>query len=417
MSRRSNQFIFWLLGAVVLTAAFLWTSSFVFPNWWAVSYDLAAIGKVSNLVASSTPAAPEVRHLATPKAVKALYMTQCAAASPSLRDHLIRLADETEINSIVVDLKDYSGAVVFDSSTKIAGGQGCTYSAFPELIKTLHEHNLYVIGRLTVFQDPLYTKTHPDQAVQSAASGGAWKDRKGLSFVDVSAKPYWDYVVKLAQEAYELGVDELNFDYVRYPSDGNMADTRFIKNGSSKAENLELFFKHLTSALPAPVLSADLFGMTTTNTDDLNIGQVLERALPYFDYVAPMVYPSHYPPQFNGWADPNKHPYDIVYFSLARAVARTVASTTPTISLAYQPIISATSSTSTPPLPKLYQKPAYSANKIRPWLQDFDYPVVYTSAMVRTQIQATYDAGLNSWMLWDPANQYTPSALQVEPQG
>lgn len=415
MNQRFNSWLWSALLVVLVTAAFLWISSFFFPAWWSTSYQLAA---VETRAASSTPVqplVPAVPHLATPSVVKSLYMTQCAAASPSLRDHLLKLADDTEINSMVVDLKDYSGTVVFASPTALPGGRGCTYHDLPKLLQTLHEHGLYVIGRLTVFQDPLYTKTYPEQAVQSAG-GGVWHDRKGLAFVDVSSEPYWIYVEKLAQEAYALGVDEVNFDYVRYPSDGNMADARYRNTGSSHAENLEKFFAALTRTLrestPKLVLSADLFGMTTTNLDDLNIGQVLERALPYFDFIAPMVYPSHYPPKFNGWADPNEHPYDIVYYSLSRAVARTIASTTPIASFAYQPIIAATSSTSTPNLPKLYQKPVYSAQKIRPWLQDFDYPVTYTSAMVRTQIQATYDVGLTSWMMWDPANKYTSSVYQ-----
>ncbi|MEK9201846.1 MAG: putative glycoside hydrolase, partial [Patescibacteria group bacterium] len=128
------------------------------------------------------------------------------------------------------------------------------------------------------------------------------------------------------------------------------------------------------------VISADLFGMTTTNTDDLNIGQVLERTLPYFDYIAPMVYPSHYPKTFLGFSNPAEKPYEVIKYSLDSAVTR--ASTTP--------------------------------QKIRPWLQDFDLGAVYTKEMVRAQIQATYDAGLTSWMLWDAANTYTRGALLPE---
>ena len=129
--------------------------------------------------------------------------------------------------------------------------------------------------------------------------------------------------------------------------------------------------------------SADLFGMVTTNTDDLNIGQVLENAAPYFDYIAPMVYPSHYPPNFNGWKNPNNYPYEIIKFSMGSAVTRLEnASTTPL--------------------------------KLRPWLQDFDYGGDYDAADVRAQIQATYDVGLTSWMLWDPSNKYTREALKSE---
>jgi hypothetical protein len=401
------------LGVVAVLAVAFWWSSAIFSSRWLLSYDSAATVKsaiVDDRAASSTIIVPLTIHQPKPETVKALYMTQCAATSPILNEHLLKLADETEINSMVVDVKDYSGTVIFaaNSKTAIIGGNGCTHQDFGNLIKILHEHNLYVIGRLTVFQDPLYTKTYPDQAVQSLAAGKArapapWRDRKGLSFVDVASRLFWDYIIALAREAYDLGVDEINFDYVRYPSDGNMADAGYLSTGKSKAENLELFFQYLNENLDF-TKSVDLFGMTATNYDDLNIGQVLERALPYFDYVAPMVYPSHYPPTFNGWANPNEHPYDIVYFSLSRAVARAVATTTSIASLAYEQAGTTT--------PTIYIKPAYDKNKIRPWLQDFDYPVTYTAEMVKAQIQATYDVGLDSWMLWDPANRYTPSALQ-----
>lgn len=411
----------WLTAGVILTATVFLLAVIVatlFPPWHrTVNYSAAT--------AVLPPALPVVRHQSTPEPLRALYLTQCAAASPTLREHLLRLATTTEINAIVVDLKDYSGTTVFSSTTALPGGGGCTYySGFADLVRQLHEREIYVIGRLTVFQDPVYTARYPSEAVGSRSSGGVWRDKKGLSFVDVSSASFRKYIVALAREAYDLGVDEINFDYIRYPSDGNMADAKYLTTGFSKAESLERFFIELTAALREPVLStaghseplklsADLFGMTATNYDDLNIGQVLERTLPYFDFVAPMVYPSHYPPRFNGWPDPNAVPYDIIYYSLSRAVERTTATTTPVASLAYTPITYASTSSSTLPAPHLYSKPAYPAGKIRPWLQDFDYPVAYTPAMVKAQIQATYDVGLTSWMLWDPRNEYTPSVLEL----
>lgn len=384
-------------------------AAFFLPRFWpAMSYSAIDLALQATSTPPAAPVPPQVPHLATPPAVKALYLTQCAASSPSFRDHVLGLAATTEVNAVVVDIKDYTGTVAFPSATAVPGGSGCTVGDFAALVKQMHEAGIYVIGRLTVFQDPLYTKTYPAQAVQSASTGAPWRDRKGLSFVDVGSKPFWDYIAALAMEAYELGVDEVNFDYVRYPSDGNMADARYQNLGASHAENLEQFFRYLDAKLkaesPQLVLSADLFGMTTTNYDDLNIGQVLERALPYFDYIGPMVYPSHYPAQFNGWPNPNVRPYDIVHFSLAKAVARTVATTTSIGALAYERIGTST--------PAVYRKPSYDKNKIRPWLQDFDYPVPYTAEMVRAQIQATYDVGLNSWMMWDPRNEYTRPAYQ-----
>ncbi len=406
--------LYYIIGAglavalVVVAVVLVWSRYDVPTN-----YLIGAPGATTSpaqILPPVPPAPPAATHVATPDAVKALYMTQCYASAPSLRDRLLKFAASTEVNSIVIDLKDYSGTVAFVSSTTIPGATGCVVKDFKELVEKMHEQGLYVIGRLTVFQDPLYTKAYPDQAVQSASSGGVWRDRKGLSFVDVSSKPYWEYITKLAREAYLLGVDEINFDYIRYPSDGNMKDTRYVQTGSSHPENLERFFMAVTAGVRAgfssssPKLSADLFGMTATNYDDLNIGQVLERALPYFDYIDPMVYPSHFPPNYNGWADPNKHAYDIIYYTMKKAVARTMATTSPVEALTHVRIGTST--------PARYEKPAYDKNKIRPWLQDFDYPVVYTAEMVRAQIQATYDAGLNSWLMWDPANRYTASAYK-----
>ena len=139
--------------------------------------------------------------------------------------------------------------------------------------------------------------------------------------------------------------------------------------------------------------------MVTTNSDDLNIGQVLERALPYFDYVAPMVYPSHYPKTFIGFSNPSAHPYEVVKHSMDFAVKRAVD--LDNIGIA----------TTSPMFDKITSK---SVKKLRPWLQDFDLGATYTAEMVRKQIQATYDSGLTSWMLWDAANTYTESALLKE---
>lgn len=346
---------------------------------------------------------PVAKHITTPDAVKAIYMSQCAAGTPSFRESLIKLLDTTELNSIVIDIRDYTGKIAFPTDNPVLKdmvSDECGARDMRDFIQLLHDKNIYVIGRITVFQNPYYTKVHPEQAVQHK-NGGVWKDRKGLAFVDVSATPYWDTVVELSKESYAIGFDELNYDYIRYPSDGDMAAAVYIKrDGKTKQELLEDFFKYLHDHVKpmGVVMSADLFGMTTTNTDDLNIGQVLERALPYFDYIAPMVYPSHYPKGFHNYNDVNANSYGIIHFSMSEAVRRTIAPTTGIPSMAYTRIGTST--------PALYEKPVYSASKMRPWLQDFDYPVPYTPAMVKEQIQANTDVGLNSYMFWDPGNKY-----------
>lgn len=271
-----------------------------------------------------------------------------------------------------------------------------------EFIAELHRKHIYVIGRITTFQNPYYTKLHPEQAVQKREGGGVWKDYKGLAFVDVGAKEYWDQVVELGKISYALGFDELNFDYVRFPSDGPMSQAYYSYDlGKPKAEVLEEFFKYLSEQFrpTGAVLSADLFGMSATNEDDLGIGQVLERALPYFDYIDPMVYPSHYPSGFNGYKKVDEHAYDIVHFAMVAAARRAIAGTTTVPALGEQPIASTS--------PQEYTKPVFAASKIRPWLQSFDYPVHYTPEMAADQIRATNDAGLKSYLFWDAGNKYT----------
>ena len=175
-----------------------------------------------------------------------------------------------------------------------------------------------------------------------------------------------------------------------------------------KNEVMRSFYQYIHQELsPLGItVSADVFGMTTTNSDDLNIGQILEDALPYFDYIAPMVYPSHYPPNFNGWKNPNDQSYNLIYFVLKRGAEREVATTTAVKTLTNERIGTST--------PAIYTHEAVDINKIRPWLQDFDYGGNYGPVEVRNQIKATYDAGLNSWMLWAPSNIYTKEALLVE---
>jgi hypothetical protein len=146
-------------------------------------------------------------------------------------------------------------------------------------------------------------------------------------------------------------------------------------------------------------MSVDLFGYAAVLTDDLGIGQQLERALPYFDYIAPMVYPSHYNKGFAGLSNPNSDPYKVVYTSMAEAARRATATSTSIASLSHTRIGTST--------PAVYEKPAYSPLKLRPWLQDFDYGKDYLPQDILDQTRATYDAGLTSWFFWDPANRYT----------
>lgn len=372
------------MGGGILLIIFL--INFVVPQYLQTRYKADAAEE--RFASSEGPVEIPVVHLVTPEPLKALYMTACVAATPSWRQSLKELIETTELNSVVIDIKDYSGTISFEP------GANCYTNDLKAFINELHKANIYVIGRIAVFQDSRYTSTHPELAVKSQSTGGVWKDRKGLSFVDVGAKPYWDYIVQISKASYELGFDELNFDYARYPSDGDMDDANFTwaNASSTRAEMLESFFSYLHENLQTYNLktSADLFGMTTTMTTDMGIGQVLEKALPYFDYIAPMVYPSHYPDNWNGFANPAERPYDVIKLAMSEGKRREEVLN-----------ISMGIATSTP-------------SKLRPWLQDFNLGATYTPEMVRAQIQATYDSGLSSWMLWSAANRYTEEALLPE---
>jgi hypothetical protein len=398
--------------------AFFSFSFFIGPKFFSSNYEYRAERKNENesksllekIIEPEPEIVPEViKYVPTPKQVKAIYMSACVASTKNFREDLVKLIDETELNSLIIDIKDYTGTISFDSGLEGDAGDGCRANDMKEFIKYLHEKDIYVIGRVTVFQDSFYTDHNPDLAVKKLSDGSVWTDFKGISFIEVGAKQYWDYILDLTKKSHEIGFDEINYDYIRFPSDGNMKDIYFpfsneiIKQnpGTGKAIALEEFFKYLHTEIEKynkdqknPVItSADLFGMTTTNSDDLNIGQVLERALPYFDYVAPMVYPSHYPKSFNGWADPNKVPYELILHVMTGGVDKVDA------------LKNATTT------PEWIQEKVHR-QQLRPWLQDFDYGGNYDIAEVQAQIKATYDSGLNSWMLWAPSNRYTRGALE-----
>ncbi len=424
-------------------AVLLVGGAFLVPEFTRVSYDpnnLSAkndaeenLEEKDKVVEEKVDTREVIQHQPLPETVKTIYMTSCVAGTPSFRDKLIILIEETEINSVIIDVKDYSGTISFPPLTESWNSAWqdarCGTSDMKELIAELHEKGIFVIARITVFQDPFYASVRPDLAVKRADRVSVWKDNKGLSFIDVAAQDYWDHIIDLSKDSYNIGFDELNFDYVRYPSDGPMSDIAFVHSdggpyGSDKQANLEAFFKYLNEKLDdenlfsdykhentgrassTPWTSADLFGMTTTNYDDLSIGQVQDRAAPYFDFIAPMVYPSHYPKSFLGLGNPNDYPYKVVYYAMKSGVDRMKSDTTP-----MQGFLHTRIGTSTP---AVYKKPVYDGNRLRTWIQDFDYGGDYDAADVRAQIQASMDAGVNSWMIWAPSNIYTKAALKLE---
>ena len=329
-----------------------------------------------------------VTHITTPAHVRAIYMSSWVAGTPSIRSRLVSLIDTTELNAIVIDVKDNTGVITWDSRMR-------DMDAF---IDELHTKNIYIIARVASFQDPHYVKLHPEEAVHSKKTGTIWKDRKGVPWVDTGSKKMWVYLENISKDAYARGFDEINLDYIRFPTDGVLPDMVFPISGErglyNKVNVVEDFYTYITGQLHKdgiPV-SGDVFGIITTSKGDISVlGQDFHVALRTFDYVAPMVYPSHYAVGTFGFQNPAKFPKEVIHEALMGAIiiADEVASSTG----------QATSSLRA---------------KIRPWYQDFDMGAVYTKEMVRAQIDAGEALGVNSWMLWDPSNKYTLGALKTQ---
>ncbi len=342
-----------------------------------------------------------------PTEIKAVYATNWSAATPSRLNYLVDLIDGTELNAIVVDIKDYSGYVGYDTAVPEAekyNAEEVRISDIDSLIRRLHEKNIYAIARTTIFQDPRLALARPDLAVQDKTTGGVWKDRKGLSWMDPASREVWDYNIAIVRDALSHGFDEINFDYIRFPSDGDIdaTDYPFWDEVTPASSVMRDFFRYLRQELPDARLSADLFGQTTVNYDDMGIGQIIEYAYESFDYVAPMIYPSHYISSFLNLGNPAAYPYEVVKYSMDSAVARLIN---------YNQQLATTTLTT-----NNYQL----KTKLRPWLQAFDLGAAYTPEMVREEIQATYDAAtsspalLNGFMLWSPSNVYDRRALNDE---
>lgn len=327
---------------------------------------------------------PTVQHLRTPEPLKAVYISSWVAGTQSFKNKVVGLIDRTEINAVIIDVKDNTGKLSFiphDPMLKELGVGEKRIRDIDALITELHAKNIYVIARIAVFQDPFYVKHNQSFAVRRT-NGDIWVDRKNVPWIDPGAVEYWDYIVRVGNEAYARGFDELNFDYIRFPSDGNLKDAVYpYSKQIAKREILIPFFEMLHTTYKDTVpISADVFGMTTVGMDDLGIGQMIVDFGPYFDYIAPMVYPSHYASGAFNFKNPASEPYEVVKRSMVEAVSR-------------------------------LESIGVSKHKLRPWLQDFNMGATYTKEMVRDQIKGTYDSGLTSWMLWDPANTYTEEAL------
>lgn len=357
------------------------------------------------VVQSGKDIAPQSQLPNPPDIIKAVYLTGWTAGSMNQTQRIIGMIKRTELNAVVIDVKDFSGYVSYAMAIPEVLSDGANAEiriAKPNaLIKLLHDNGVYAIARITVFQDPVLAKAHPEWALANKITGHTWTDNKGLAWMDPAGQGTRDYNISIAKDALSRGFDEVNFDYVRFASDGAIGNIAYPywDQKTSRHAVIASFFKYLREQMGTARMSVDLFGLSTVNRDDLGIGQVIEDAFKYFNAVAPMVYPSHYAPGFIGYQKPAVHPYEVIKYSLDHALLRREA------------LIVGTTST-----------PGISENqvgKLRPWIQDFDLGAVYTADMVKSEFKSVYDSLLNGsstdaydgWMVWDPANRYTASAF------
>lgn len=315
-------------------------------------------------------------------AAKGIYVSGWVAGSPRM-NALIDLVRETELNAVVIDVKDDHGNITYQSTLPKVAEMGNSVAYIKDLdalLQRLDREGIYAIARIVVFKDPALGKNRPDLVILGP-SGLPWRDRIHATWADPYNREVWAYNVAVAKEAAARGFQEIQFDYVRFPSDGNLDGLVYpAATGEKRSRVIADFLAYARRELEplGAFVSADVFGLVTSAADDLGIGQYWEELAPSVDYMSPMVYPSHYALRSYGLPDPDAAPYETVYRAMQDALRRT----------------------------------AGTGARIRPWLQDFTLRNRYDANMVRAQIKAVQDSGLDEWMLWNPYSNFTASALE-----
>jgi hypothetical protein len=320
------------------------------------------------------------------KPVRGIYMTAGTAGTPERFNELLDLVDRTELNAVVLDIKDSTGWVFYNTDVQLAHDIGAVRPAYnvQEVLAEMKSRGIYVIARIVIFEDPVLAAVHPEWAIRDNTDGGVWRTWNGIAWMNPYREEVWNYNIEIMLEAVELGFDEIQLDYMRFPSDGPLNRAEYgvpEHNGDTRNEAIQAFLRATREALIATpaYLGGDIFGLTLWELGDGTIGQHLETVTAELDYICPMIYPSHFFTGSIGFEIPNDHPYEVIYYSLVNGGER---------------------------IPE-------HKNKIRPWLQDFSYGpgISYGDAEVRAQIDATNEFGATGWMLWSAGNRYHEGAL------
>jgi hypothetical protein len=317
-----------------------------------------------------------------PAVVRALYANRYAAQSTKKMRHLIAIADSTEINGIVIDMKDEFGLNYRPSNPEWQKNAG-TAGVIPNLrglLDTLKAHRIVPIARMVVFKDSVTARIHPEWTIRKA-DGSVWRDKKGIAWVNPYERGLWTYNIGVAEELAKMGFAEIQFDYIRFPEPYPSLPKQVFPDSKnvSKPDNLAAYLKEAKARLNALGVrsTADIFGLVTTVKGPLEIGQEWEKLAPNTDVLLPMVYPSHYPPGSFGIPRPNADPYKVIRIAVDTARVRDA---------------------------KLGIK---SEEHVRPWIQAFTLgKPAYGPEQIEAQKKAIYDAGYDGWVLWSPGSKF-----------
>lgn len=311
---------------------------------------------------------------------RGLYVFRFAANTRRLK-HLIGIADSTEINALIIDVKDEFG-LNFDPADpmlkKNAGTQAKAHN-LRALVDTIRAHGILPVARIVVFKDSVTARNNPDHTIRKA-DGSAWHDKKGQTWVNPYANAIWEYNFRVAEEAIKMGFGEIQFDYIRFPEPFKSLPQQVFpeQNGRSKPQVLAEFLKEARTrfAKLGVRTTADIFGLVTTVGGALEVGQKWEPITESVDVVLPMVYPSHYPPGSFQLPHPNADPYDVIHIAISRARERD-------------------------------EKLGIKGEHVRPWLQAFSIgKPPYGAHELEEQKRAVYDSGYDGWVLWEPGSRY-----------
>ena len=315
--------------------------------------------------------------------IRGLYVNRFAAQSTKRMRKLIDIADSTEINAFVIDVKDEFGLNIPSQEpllVKNAGKAGVIPNV-KALMDTLKAHDILPIARIVVFKDSVAARVNPDHVMRKP-DGTPWRDKQGLTWVNPYDNEIWEYDIRVAEEAVRLGFGEVQFDYIRFPEPYKSLPPQVFpkQNGRSKPDVLAEFLRLANARLDKLGVrtTADIFGLVTTVGGALEIGQEWEKVSPVVDVVLPMTYPSHYPRGAFGVARPNADPYKIQLTAISRARQRDA-------------------------------KLGLTGERVRPWIQAFSLgQPKYDASHVRDQMRGIYDAGYNGWIWWHPGSVYEP---------